>query len=117
MIIAKVEKEIIFFPNEVIRDFANEIIYYYHKYGVLNIADFISYISNDELKLNLYKEINQMKLNETYSEEEIDDYINVVNSFPTKKKVSDLTKKLKDEKDPLEQAKILNEILSLKGVK
>ena len=116
-IIIKVEKKIIFFPNDVMRDFANEIIYYYHKYGILNIADFISYISNDELKLNLYKEINQMKLNEMYSEEEIEDYINVVNSFPTKKKVNDLNKKLKAETNPLEQAKILNEILSLKGVK
>ena len=116
-IIIKVEKNIIFFPNDVIRDFANEIIYYYHKYGILNIADFISYISNDQLKLNLYKEINTMKLNEMYSEEEIDDYINVINAFPIKKKVNDLTKKLKAEQDPLEQAKILNEILSLKGVK
>ena len=111
------EKNIIFFPNEVIRDFANEIIYYYHKFGIFTTADFISYIANDESKLALYKEINNLKLKEKYSEEEITDYINVINSFPIKKKVNELNKKLKLEQDPLEQARILNEILSLKGVK
>jgi len=116
-IIIQVEKRISFFPNSLIRDFANEIIYYYHKYGVLNIADFISYIANDDEKIEMFKEITNMKLNEEYSEEEIEDYINVVNSFPIKKKVNDLNKKLKEENNPLEQAKILSEILSLKGVK
>ena len=116
-IIEKVSKNVIFFPNDLIRDFANVMMYFYKKYGVLNEADFISYIANDENKLNLYKEINGMKLNDIYSEEEIEDYISVVNSFPVKKKVTDLNKKLKEEADPLEQAKILNQILSLKGVK
>ena len=116
-IIIQVEKSISFFPNALIRDFANEIIYYYHKYGVFNIADFISYIASDEEKIEIFKEITNMNLNEEYSKEEIEDYINVVNSFPIKKKVNDLNKKLKEENNPLEQAKILSEILSLKGVK
>jgi len=116
-IIIQVEKSISFFPNTLIRDFANEIIYYYHKYGVFNIADFISYIASDEEKIEIFKEITNMNLNEEYSKEEIEDYINVVNSFPIKKKVNDLNKKLKEENNPLEQAKILSEILSLKGVK
>ena len=116
-IIIKVEKNISFFPNNLIRQLANEIIYYYHKYGIFNIADFISYIANNEEMLKLFKEITNMNLNEKYNEEEIEDYINVVNSFPIKKKVNDLNKKFKEENNPLEKAKILSEILSLKGVK
>ena len=116
-VIEKVSRNVIFFPNDIIRDFANEMMYFYKKYGILNEADFISYIAGDENKLNLYKEINGMRLNDAYSEEEIDDYISVINSFPVKKKVNDLNKKLKEETNPLEQAKILKEILSLKGVK
>ena len=116
-IIVKVSKSVMFFPNELIRDFANEMMYFYKKYGTFNEADFISYIANDQNKLNLYKEISGMELNDTYSEEEIEDYISVVNSFPVKKKVNDLNKLLKEETNPLEQVKILKEKMSLKGVK
>ena len=116
-VINKVAKDVIFFPNDLIRDFANEMIYFYKKYGGFNVADFISYIANDEAKLNLYKEINGMNLHDVYSEEEIEDYINLVNAFPVKKKINDLNKKLKEETNPLEQAKLLKEKMLLKGVK
>jgi len=116
-IIKLVEKKITFFPNELIRDLSNDIIYYYHKYDILKIADFISYIADNEQKMVLFNEIINMQLSEEYSDEEIEDYIGVVNSFPIKKKVNDLNKKLKEETDPIKQAGILTEILSLKGVK
>ena len=58
-----------------------------------------------------------LKLKDTYVEEEIEDYIKVINSYPLKNKVNELSKKIKDEKDPIKQASILSEILSLKGVK
>ena len=116
-IINRVEKEISFFPNSEIRDLANQIIYFYHKYGVLKIADFISYIANSESEINLFNEIINMKINDEYKEIEIADYIKVINDYPIKRKEKELRDKLKDEKDPLKQASILSEILSLKGVK
>ena len=116
-ILKKVEDNITFFPDENIRILANEMIHYYHKYNSLNIADFISYISKQEKPLEIFKEILTMNLKEEYIPEEIDDYIKVINDYPIKQKISDLNKKLKEENDPITQAKILSEILSLKGVK
>ena len=58
-----------------------------------------------------------MDLHDNYSEEEIKDYIKLINSYPTNKKTAELNKQIKEEKDPIKQAKILSEILSLKGVK
>ena len=58
-----------------------------------------------------------MELKEKYSDEEIEDYIVVVNSYPINKKTDELNHKLKEEKDPIKQASILMEILTLKGVK
>ncbi len=117
-VIKRVEKEVTFFPNDLIRTLANEIIFYYHKYGVLKVADFISYIANNEEELKLFNEILSIdNLAAEYSNEEIDDYIKVINSYPVKKKESELKEKLKKETDPLKQAKILSEIMSLKGVK
>ena len=58
-----------------------------------------------------------MNLKDKYSKEEILDYIKVINSYPINKKTDELNKKLKEETDPIKQASILAEILTLKGVK
>ena len=60
---------------------------------------------------------NEIRNVEQLTDEEIDDYINVIKSYPINKKVNDLNKKIKEVTDPIEQAKLLSEILSLKGVK
>ncbi len=116
-IIDMVENQVAFFPNSDIRDLANQIIYYYHKYGALKIADFISYIANNEVELKLFNEIVNMPINEKYNSTEIEDYIKVINDYPIKRKEKELREKMKEEKDPIKQAAILSEILSLKGVK
>lgn len=116
-IIHMVENKITIFPDQKIRELSNEIIYYYHKYNSLNIADFISYICEKEEQLKLFNQIINMNLKDKYNDEEIEDYIKVINSYPIKKKVNELQKKIKDEKDPIKQASILSEMLSLKGVK
>ena len=116
-ILKQVEKQVAFFPDNIIRSLANEMMYYYHKYGIINIADFISYVTNNNEELKVLNEILNMSTNENYTNEEIDDYIDVINSYPIKRKINELNKKLKEETNPTEQAKILSEILSLKGVK
>ncbi len=40
----------------------------------------------------------------------------VVNEYHKEVKINDLNKKLKEEKDPLKQAKIIEEIMKLRGV-
>ena len=72
---------------------------------------------SDENDLGLFNEIINMNINENYNQEEIEDYIKVINSYPIKRKEKELKEKLKEEKDPIKQASILSEILSLKGVK
>ena len=85
-IIDLVESEITYFKDDIIRILSNEIIYYYHKYGIFSIADFISYISNKEELIKIFSEIISMNLKEKYNKEEIYDYIKVVNSYPVNKK-------------------------------
>jgi len=116
-IINKVEGRVIFFPDTNIRMLASEMIYYYHKYGILNMADFISYISDKEELLSIFNEIMSLNIKEDYSDIEIDDYISVVNSYPVRKRVNELNEKLKEETDPIKKASILSEKLALKGVK
>jgi len=112
-----VEKRVGYFPTKNIRELSNEIIYYFHKYGIISVADFISYISDREEILNTLKDILAMGLKEDFKIEEIEDYIFVINEYHKEVKVDSLNKKLKEEKDPLKQAKILEEIMKIRGVK
>ncbi len=116
-IVKKVRDEVIFFPEQNMRILANEMIYFYKKYGILNMADFISHIAVEEDLLKSFNVILNMKIKDEYSIEEINDYILVVNSYPVKKKLAELDKMLKDETDPIKKASILSEKLALKGVK
>lgn len=110
-----VEKRVGYFPTKNIRELSNEIIYYFHKYGIISVADFISYISEREEILNTLKDIIAMNIKEEFQIEEIEDYIFVINEYHKEVKISELNKKLKEEKDPLKQAKISEEIMKIRG--
>ena len=112
-----VENRVGYFPNKNIRELSNEIIYYFHKYGIINVADFISYISDREEILNALKDIIAMDIKEEFEVREIEDYIFVINEYHKKVKIDSLNKMLKEEKDPLKQAKISEEIMEIRGVK
>ena len=116
-VINMVENRVGYFPDKNIRELSNEIIYYFHKYGIINVADFISYISSRNEILNTLKEILAMNIKEDFLIDEIEDYIFVINEYHKEVKINDLNKKLKEEKDPLKQAKISLEIMKIRGVK
>ena len=97
-VINMVEKRVGYFPDKNIRELSNEIIYYFHKYGIINVADFISYISSRNEILNTLKEILAMNIKEDFLIDEIEDYIFVINEYHKEVKINDLNKKLKEEK-------------------
>ena len=115
-VINMVENRVGYFPDKNIRELSNEIIYYFHKYGIINVADFISYISDKEEILKTLKDIFALNIKDDFQEKEIEDYIFVVNEYHKEVKINDLNEKLKEEKDPLKQAKIIEEIMKLRGV-
>ena len=114
-VINMVEKKVGYFPTKNIRQLSNEIIYYFHKYGIINVADFISYISDREEILRTLRDIIAMGIKEDFQIEEIEDYIFVINEYHKEVRVNNLNKKLKEEKDPLKQAEISMEIMKIRG--
>jgi len=114
-VINMVEKRVGYFPTQNIRELSNEIIYYFHKYGIINVADFISYISEREDILNTLKDIIAMDIKDDFQIEEIEDYIFVINEYHKEEKIKELNNKLREEKDPLKQAKISCEIMKIRG--
>ena len=91
-----------------------EIEYYYRTYGNINIADFYTYIQDKEEIKNTLDEILETTYREEVSRDELDDYFKVIRDYSVSKEIERLTKLLKQELDPLEQAKIGNQIMKLR---
>lgn len=113
-VITQVEREHLIFPTEVMRTITSEIIYYYKKYGNINIADFYTYIQDKENILIFLNTVLAGNYNETTSKEELFLYFKVIREYIMNQEIKRLTNLMKKEVDPLEQAKIAEKIRKLR---
>ena len=113
-VLSQVERERLIFPNEETRILSSEIIYYYKKYGIINVADFYTYIQDKESILNLLNSILAGNYNEMTTKEELFEYFKVVRDYGINQEIKRLTNLMKKEVDPLEQAKIVEKIRRLR---
>ena len=113
-VINEVEKAHLNYPTDKYRRLNAEIIYYYHKYGSINIADFYTYASNSEDVLSILNEILDDNYVDKVDKDELMDYFNVVKNYSLRKEIERLTSLIKKEYDPVEQAKIADRITKLR---
>ena len=95
----------------------NEIIYYYHEYGQIILADFSTYLSTKTNVFDTFEGIFSLNLKREYTEEEIDDYIKCINYYYKKNIIDKLKVNLQKETDPMKQALIISEMMKIRGVK
>ena len=91
-----------------------EIIYYYDTNGSINLADFYTYINDREDTKKVIDEVVNNKLPEVIEKEVLYDYFEVVRDYCKKKEIDRLNDLISKEVDPLEQAKIADEIRKLR---
>ena len=115
-VITQVEREHILFPSENSRIMISEIIYYYEKYGNINIADFYTYLQGKSGLLELLNHV--LVATEDYKEEitkdVLFDYFKVVKEYGKKQEIKRLKAKMLTEVDEIEQASIADEIRCLR---
>ena len=96
-------KKITYMPNDKFRFLAREISLYYKENGDFNVADFMTSINNEEI-YNTLSYILTLNLKEDYTEEEINDYINVIKEYNVNAQIKRLKEKMKNIVDPIKQA-------------
>lgn len=106
-------KQHLIFPEEKYRITMNEIFYYYEKYGNIEFADFYTYAMDK-------KEVKEV-LDEVLQEEEsvvtsavLEDLFKSIRENSLNLENKRLQEKLKEELDPLEQAKVAEQIRKLR---
>lgn len=107
------QKKLGTFDNKTYRNIANEILYYYEKHKTINLADFITYIENSELKSNIMDIVNDSALDEI-NIDYMNEYLNSVEKCMVNNKIKELKEKLKNELDADKKLKIVQKISELK---
>lgn len=102
-----------FMFNDNYRIIASYIIDYYRQEVVLEVADLINSIEDENLVQNII-EISQLDLPVLKDTIAIDDYIETIKEKTVMVKKEELTKALADTFDPKQKAQILKEIIALK---
>ena len=113
-VISQFEKENIIYPNEESRLLASEVVYYYTKYGNINIPDFYTYVQDKEEVVNFLNEILASNYQEDTTMDELLEYFGVIREYSRTQEIKRLTKNLSLEVDPVEQAKIAEKIRKLR---
>lgn len=108
------DQENIFFPIEKARFLASEISYYYKKYGRITIADFYTYLQDKKDLLALLNIVLTYDKKEQINQEDIEALAKVIREYNVVQEIKRLKEKMKNVIDPLEKAKIADEIRKLK---
>ena len=116
-VVLKAEDTVSMILDDKKRRLFNEIIAYYHKYGQLIVADFITYLETETNVADTFQDIFTLNLKSTYTKEEIEDYIKCINYYYKKNIIDKLNEDLKKETDPMKQASIIAEMMKIRGVK
>ena len=112
-VIELIKKEKVYFIDSNSRYLANEVMYYYDKYGNINIADMYTYLADKGELLALLREIDS---NDDYdsSDNAILDYIDVIKEYNKKQEIKRLNDLMKNSLDLQEKIKIAEQIRLIK---
>ena len=114
LVIDKVERENLVFPTEALRALYCEIVYFYHKYGFINEADFYTYLTDKRELINLLNEVLVLDLKPNINDEELYDYVNVIREYNLTNAIKRLETKIKETTDQTLQIKYAEEIRKLR---
>ncbi len=108
------DHKISFISNADLRLLAKEISAYYHKYGDITLADFLSYIvAYDDLNKTV-TEILNLNLKEEIDLNVINDYVNTIRENLVNMQIAKLNKRINEETDSKKQAELAEQICELR---
>ncbi len=114
-VILQYEVKKIYLPTEKYRFLVRQICAFYQKYGKIDVADFLTFIADDKEMIKVLGEITSRDLKETYSKEEIEDYIKCIDEYNRSIEISNLKQKMKESINYNEKIALAKKIAFLNG--
>ncbi len=114
-VILQYEAKKIYLPTEKYRFLVRQICAFYQKYGNIDVADFLTFIAEDKEMIKALGEITSRDLKETYTKEEIEDYIRCIDEYNRNLEINNLKQKMKESIDYAEKIELAKKIAFLNG--
>ena len=114
-VILQYEAKKIYLPTEKYRFLVRQICAFYQKYGNIDVADFLTFIAEDKEMIKALGEITSCDLKETYTKEEIEDYIRCIDEYNRNLEINNLKQKMKESIDYAEKIELAKKIAILNG--
>ncbi len=114
-VILQYEAKKIYLPTEKYRFLVRQICAFYQKYGNIDVADFLTFIAEDKEMIKALGEITSCDLKETYTKEEIEDYIRCIDEYNRNLEINNLKQKMKESIDYAEKIELAKKIAFLNG--
>ena len=103
-----------YFKEKIERVVASEIVYYNSEHENINIADFITYITNNEELSNYVSNIISENKNTTDSVSEFNDCVDAVLKILKEDEIKELKSKIVKELDMDKKVELMNKLMELK---
>ena len=103
-----------YFKEKIERVVASEIVYYNSEHGNINIADFITYITNNEELSNYVSNIISENKNTSESVSEFNDCVDAVLKILKKDEMDELVEKIKKELDMNKKMELMTRLTEIK---
>lgn len=108
------EKQLGYLSNSNMNMLANAIINFKNRYKGFEYADFISHISEKEELLNTLKEVMNYKHIESFTEDELEDYMKITKEYAVECEIEKLQDRMKNTLDVEEKKKLGKKIENMK---
>ena len=103
-----------YFKERIERVAASEIVYYNGEHGNINIADFITYITDNEELSDYVSNIISENKNTGDSVSEFNDCVDAVLKILKKDEMNEIVEKIKNELDMNKKMELMNKLMDLK---
>lgn len=113
-IILMYQNQGVMFPNNIYRNLANEILYFYKNCGTISSASLLTSLNDKKELKDLVLDIESKNYEEKYNREELDDCVDLLRKKIVEKEINRLDDSLRNELDVSKKAEILSKIVELK---
>ena len=113
-IILKYKNENIILTNTDYRNLANEILYFYKKYGTINSVNLMAHLGDEKKLVELVTDIESNDFEEEYNIEELEDCIQLIKKYAIDMEIKKLQSDLKSEIDVARKTEIFKRLVELK---
>lgn len=114
-VILQYEAKKIYLPTEKYRFLVREICAYFQKYGNISLADFLTYIGDNNDLIKTIGSITTLELNDKPIKGEIEDYLKCIDDYNKSLEIKNLKEKMKNSIDYNEKIEIAKKIAFLNG--